>query len=178
MRLAPRDPLQKMVGRWHEPHFLSRASSSRPRDSRVSGLVPMLRDANPEFRRSLPPETSHLFPAFQSLHFANRNRPNSMKTSAEKKFNRYTFRVFRGSRHCLRGGETKANRDNPTFKNRCNSLTTNEKPFSNRDKNTTFASPHFRPADHQSPITNHQSRDTGHGTLVESMGTAICARGR
>jgi hypothetical protein len=35
-------------------------------------------------------------PRNQSLHFANRNRPNSMKTSAEEKFNRYTFRSFEG----------------------------------------------------------------------------------
>jgi hypothetical protein len=42
-------------------------------------------------------------------------------------------------------GEEKSNRNNPTFKNRRNLLTTNEKAFSNRDKNTSFALPHFRP---------------------------------
>src|SRR5580658_182595 len=44
------------------------------------------------------------------------------------------------------GGEKKANRNNPTFKNRCNSLTTKKKTFSNRDKNTYSALPHFRPS--------------------------------
>jgi hypothetical protein len=49
------------------------------------------------------------------------------------------------------GGEKKAlaaaaaNRDNPTFKNRRNSLTTKKKTFSNRDKKTYSALPHFRP---------------------------------
>jgi hypothetical protein len=38
-----------------------------------------------------------------------------------------------------------ANRDNPTFKNRRNALTRNEKTFSNRDKNGISGLPHFRP---------------------------------
>jgi hypothetical protein len=42
-------------------------------------------------------------------------------------------------------GEGKSNRNNPRFKNRRNSLTTNEKTFSNRNKNTCFALPSFRP---------------------------------
>jgi hypothetical protein len=33
-------------------------------------------------------------PRNQSLHFANRNLPNPLKTSGEKKFNRYTFRAI------------------------------------------------------------------------------------
>ncbi len=41
-------------------------------------------------------------------------------------------------------GEEKSNRDNPTFKNRRNPMKRKEKTFSNRDKNTTSASPHFR----------------------------------
>src|SRR5580658_640322 len=41
-------------------------------------------------------------------------------------------------------GEEKSNRDNPTFKNRHNPMKPKEKTFSNRDKNTTSASPHFR----------------------------------
>ena len=64
-----------------------------------------------------------------------------------------------------RGGEKKANRDNPTFKNRRNSLTTKKKTFSNRDKNTYSALPHFRPRpalptlrDHELRITSHKSR--------------------
>src|SRR5580658_5629263 len=40
-------------------------------------------------------------------------------------------------------GEEKSNRDNPTFKNRCNLMKRKEKAFSNRYKNTTSASPHF-----------------------------------
>jgi hypothetical protein len=65
-------------------HFLSRllavarGSSSRLRDSRCS----------------LPPAPCLPTPRNRSLHFANRNRPNSMKTSAEEKFNRYTFRAI------------------------------------------------------------------------------------
>src|SRR5580658_9348608 len=42
-------------------------------------------------------------------------------------------------------GEEKSNRNNPTFKNRRNLMNPNEITFSNRDKNTTSASPHFRP---------------------------------
>ncbi len=38
-----------------------------------------------------------------------------------------------------------SNRDNPTFKNRCKPLPTNDITFSNRDKTATFASPYFRP---------------------------------
>jgi hypothetical protein len=41
-------------------------------------------------------------------------------------------------------GETKANRDNPTFKSRANSLSAKEKTFSNRNKNTVFPLLHFR----------------------------------
>src|SRR5580658_3318543 len=37
---------------------------------------------------------------FQSVHFANENRPKSLKTSCEKNFNRYTFRRFRRVRLC------------------------------------------------------------------------------
>jgi hypothetical protein len=57
-------------------HFLSRASSSRLRDS----------------RSSLPPCRP-----FQSLHFANRNPAKSMKTSRERNFNRYSFTQFEGA---------------------------------------------------------------------------------
>src|SRR5208282_4180501 len=39
---------------------------------------------------------SSLATAFQSLHFANRNRPKSMKTRRKRKFNRYTFTQFQG----------------------------------------------------------------------------------
>jgi hypothetical protein len=42
-------------------------------------------------------------------------------------------------------GEEKSNRNNPTFKNPRNPLETNQKTFSNRNKNTTSASPRFRP---------------------------------
>jgi hypothetical protein len=42
-------------------------------------------------------------------------------------------------------GEEKAKRNNLTFKNRRNSFTTQKKTFSNRNKNTTSGSPHFRP---------------------------------
>ena len=59
-------------------HFRSRASTSRPRDSRHS-LLPA---------HCLPT------PRNQSLHFANRNRSNSMKTRSAKKFNRYTLGQF------------------------------------------------------------------------------------
>ena len=56
--------------------------------TRVSGFVPAcpLRRANPAFK------CRPFLSRNQSLHFPNRNRPNSMKTSAEKKFNRYTFK--------------------------------------------------------------------------------------
>src|SRR5580658_7784090 len=56
-------------------------------------------------------------------------------------------------------GEEKSNRDNPTFKNRRNPMKPKEKTFSNRDKNTTSASPRFRLlplpslAPHPSPLT-------------------------
>src|SRR5580658_5751838 len=50
------------------------------------------------------------------------------------------------------GGEKKANRDNPTFKNRRNSLTTKRKTFSNRNKNTYSCSPHFRPSPAPPPL--------------------------
>jgi hypothetical protein len=94
-------------------------------------------------------------PSFQSLHFANRNRPKSLKTSRQRIFNRYTFRRFRaGSQEAIplatqehAKGEEKSNRDNPTFKNRRNPMNPNDITFSNRDKNTCFASPLFRPAD-------------------------------
>jgi hypothetical protein len=56
-------------------------------------------DADPGLRGTLLPAPSPLTPRprpfFQSLHFANRNRPNSMKINAEKNFNRYTFPQFR-----------------------------------------------------------------------------------
>jgi hypothetical protein len=45
------------------------------------------------------------------------------------------------------GGEEKSNRDNPTFKNRHNSMTTNQKTFSNRNKNALSGSPDFCPHD-------------------------------
>jgi len=38
-----------------------------------------------------------------------------------------------------------ANRNNSTFRNRRNPMKINHKTFSNRNKNTTSASPHFRP---------------------------------
>jgi hypothetical protein len=44
-------------------------------------------------------------------------------------------------------GEEKSNRNNPTFRNRRNPMKINYKAFSNRNKNTCFASPHFRPHD-------------------------------
>jgi hypothetical protein len=48
--------------------------------------------------------------------------------------------------HCLLfTGEEKANRDNSTFKNRCNPESPKEIPFSNRDKNSMFGSPDLRP---------------------------------
>jgi hypothetical protein len=47
--------------------------------------------------------------------------------------------------HCLRGGEEKSNRNNPTFKNRRNPMKIKNKPFSNRNKNSTSGLPHFRP---------------------------------
>jgi hypothetical protein len=50
--------------------------------------------------------------------------------------------LFRGEERAK--GEEKSNRDNPTFKNRRNALTTNEKTFSNRDKNGTSGLPYFR----------------------------------
>jgi len=63
--------------------------------------------------------------------------------------------------YCLSsGGETKAlaavaaNRNNPTFKNRRNSLTTKKKTFSNRYKNTVSPSAHLRLI----PIVWDQSR--------------------
>jgi hypothetical protein len=37
---------------------------------------------------------SSLATVFQSVHFANGNRPNSMKTRGEKNFNRYTSKTF------------------------------------------------------------------------------------
>ena len=42
-------------------------------------------------------------------------------------------------------GERKSNRSNPIFRNRRNPMKINHKTFSNRNKNTRFASPHFRP---------------------------------
>jgi hypothetical protein len=42
-------------------------------------------------------------------------------------------------------GEEKSNRNNPTFKNRRNLMNPNDITFSNRNKNTTSASPQFRP---------------------------------
>ena len=57
-------------------------------------------------------------------------------------------------------GEQKSNRDNPIFRNRRNSLATKEKTFSNRNKNTYSASPHFRPLPqiHKSQVTSHSRR--------------------
>jgi hypothetical protein len=49
-------------------------------------------------------------------------------------------------------GEKKANRNNPTFKKRPNPLKIKEKTFSNRDKNTTSTSPHFRPSQTRLPL--------------------------
>jgi hypothetical protein len=43
-------------------------------------------------------------------------------------------------------GEEKANRDNATFKNRCNHRKTKEKTFSNRDKTASSGLPVLRPA--------------------------------
>jgi hypothetical protein len=64
-------------------------------------LITGTRLAGPrDSRRSLLPAPYLPTPRNQSLHFANRNRPNSLKTSAEKKFNRYTFRALQ-SRHWL-----------------------------------------------------------------------------
>jgi hypothetical protein len=42
-------------------------------------------------------------------------------------------------------GEEKANRDNATFKNRCNHRKTKEKTFSNRDKTASSGLPVIRP---------------------------------
>jgi len=42
-------------------------------------------------------------------------------------------------------GEGKSNRNNPTFKNRRNPMKIKNKPFSNRNKNSTSGLPHFRP---------------------------------
>ena len=42
-------------------------------------------------------------------------------------------------------GEANSNRNNPIFRNRRNPMTIGQKAFSNRNKNTCFASPHFRP---------------------------------
>jgi hypothetical protein len=46
-----------------------------------------------------------------------------------------------------RVGEEKTNGDNTQFKNRRNRQKIKHIAFSNRDKNTLFASPYFRPAD-------------------------------
>ena len=53
-------------------------------------------------------------------------------------------------------GEEKSNRNNATFKNRRNLMSPNDITFSNRDRNTTSASPHFRPPRSQSEDTRHQ----------------------
>jgi hypothetical protein len=108
-------------------HFLSRASSSRPRDSGSSC--------------TLIPRPSCLVPHF--------------------------------------GGEEKSNRNNPVFRNRCNSLATKEKTFSNRNKNTYSASPHFRPLPqiHKSQVTSHSrrfgSRATDRGSRITGYGSQV-----
>src|SRR5580658_876348 len=69
-------------------------------------------------------------------------------------------------------GEEKSNRDNPVFRNRRNSLATKEKTFSNRNKNTTSASPHLRllPQVHKLRVTSHSrrfgSRATDRGSRI------------
>jgi hypothetical protein len=118
---------------------------------------------------------------FQSTHLANGNCPKSLKTSPERNFNRYTFRRFRtGSRRAISfeaqeqaKGEEKSNRDNPTFKNRRKLMNPNDITFSNRYKNTTFASPHFRPADPGSQAQFHLPPALGwlarNGSMIDTI---------
>jgi hypothetical protein len=102
------------------------ANTKNRRRPRVSGFVPTLRDANPEFKRW----GFFLAPA--------------------------PFRLFLASLlPCLLASAPNPTRNNPTFKNRRNFLTTNEKTFSTRNKNTSSGSPDLR----------HESRATGRGPL-------------
>jgi hypothetical protein len=58
-----------------------------------------------------------------------------------------------------------ANRNNSTFRNRRNPMRINHNTFSNRNKNTTSASPHFRPMP-----TPRNRRSTGPRLEVDANG--------
>jgi hypothetical protein len=93
------------------------------------------------------------------------------KQTAGTRANRYNLSLFTGASlplfaghespitshklHFLLG-EEKSNRNNPTFKNRCNLMNPNDITFSNRNKNTLSGSPSFR---HPSSLSGDKLRN-------------------